>query len=84
MSKYQHPMRRVVFHAYVREDGKEAIVRGKPYGLCPMLFRADTVAEAMSEAKKFRAEAVEKNEAAYIKRMEAAAAARAKRKEKAQ
>ena len=70
MTQYRHPMRDVVFHAYIRQDGAEAIARGKPYGLCPMFFEATTADEALRKAEAFRADAVAKHEAACIRRQE--------------
>jgi hypothetical protein len=77
--EYQHPMRKAVFHAYVRQDGAEAIARAKPYGLCPMLFVADTAEDALAQAEEWRAETVAKHEAEYVERRKRLEAARAKR-----
>jgi len=76
LTQYRHPMRDVVFHAYIRQDGAEAIARGKPYGLCPMFFEATTADEALRKAEAFRADAVETVERAYANRVKALAAGR--------
>ena len=83
--EYNHPMRDVFFHAYVRQDGAMAIARGHPYRLCPMIFDGETAEEALEAAEKFRAEAVEKNEATYrmrMKNLEAAQEAKKRKKRK--
>ena len=77
---YEHPMRRVVFNAYRRMDGKEYIARADPERLCPMFFRGATEEEALSRAEAFRAETVAKHEEAYIRRQEAMAVARSRKK----
>ena len=82
MSDYKHPMRAAKFHAFVREDGKQAIARAEPYALCPCIFIADTAQEALEKAEAWRADAVAKHEQAYIARQESLAKSRAKRKVK--
>jgi len=71
MTDHLHPMRAAVFHAYVRQDGKQAIVRADPPGLCPCIFVAPTADEALAKAEAFRAIAVADNEAAYHARQAA-------------
>lgn len=82
MTDYPHPMRKAVFHAYVRQDGKEAIARAVPLALCPMVFTAPTAEEALARAEEFRAEAVAQNEAAYANRQAGLEKSRAARKAK--
>jgi len=80
MSGYQHPMRKAVFHAYVRTDGGAAIARAEPAGLCPMIFLGTDAADVLAKAEAFRAQTVADNEAAYIASKETAALAQAAKK----
>ncbi|MFG6573179.1 hypothetical protein ACGYLO_16420 [Sulfitobacter sp. 1A13353] len=81
-----HPLRDAVIHTFERRDSNEGgprwLARFHPDRLCIVFFTGDTEAEAIEKAEALRTEAIEKHEAAYIARMEAAAVARAKAKAK--
>ncbi len=78
--QYKHPMREVTFTAYKNVAGEDAIVLPTPYDLLPCRFHGATVKDALAKAEAFKAEAVAQNEAAYVKRKEAAAERARKRK----
>lgn len=81
---YQHPMRnaRLCVYRQVSGDGPAFVAHFEPQKSYPMQFRGDTQEQVAERAEAFRADAIEKNEAAYVARQEGLAKARAARKAK--
>lgn len=81
---YQHPMRtaRLCVYQQVAGDGPAWVAHFEPHKTYPMQFRGDSQEQVTERAETFRAEAIEKNEAAYVARQEALAKSRAARKAK--
>lgn len=74
MGLIEHPYRRLVPHVFSRlgGDGRGAgfVVRFYPYDACLVFFHGETAHAALDRAEKFRADVIDKNEAAYQKCME--------------
>jgi hypothetical protein len=81
---HQHPLRSVEISVYQRIEGNGPAFKAS-YGdpkRFPIFFRGDTADEARDSAQQFAAEAVAKNEAAFIARAIANDKARAAREAK--
>lgn len=71
---YQHPIRNAEIHTFERADvqdnGARWVARFWPYNTWLIIFNGDTEEAAHSEAEAFRADVIEKNEAAFVNRAE--------------
>jgi len=85
--KNRHPITEHQIHVFERVNydgsGINAIARFWPYDSFPIFFAGSTPEKAIEAAEKFRAETVEKHEAAYLARESARAAREAAKKAKA-
>ena len=81
-----HPIRNAALHIFARidanEGGAQFIARFYPYDIYPVFFNGSTADEAVENAEKIRASAIEKHESSVIARQEARAKADATRKAK--
>ena len=84
MSEYRHPMRkaRLCVYQQVSGDGPAFVAHFEPQRTYPMQFRGDSQEQVTQRAEDFRAEAIEKNEAAYVARQEGLAKFREARRAK--
>lgn len=85
--EFSHPMRDAPVHVFQRTNpdghGSAFIARFWPYSTYPVFATGQTEDEARTALETLRTEAIEKHEAAYIARREAAAARKAKAEAKA-
>ncbi len=86
MTKF-HPLQDCEIHVFERIDpngsGAGAVAQFHPYKKIPVLFSAETPAQAVAKAEAFRADAIAQHGDAYVKRQAALEKAREKRKAKA-
>jgi hypothetical protein len=81
MSEFKHPLRDVEISLYQLVSGNGPAFKAS-YGdtkKMPIFFPGDTAEAALSSAKAFAADAIEKHEASLIARKEAQAKAKAAR-----
>lgn len=71
---YQHPFRTAELHVFKRHDdqpgGCQWIARFEPYSTWPIIVHGKTQAEVVEKAEAFRAQEVERHEAAWIAKRE--------------
>lgn len=79
-----HPMRDARIHVFagIDEAAGKFIARFAPYDTYPILFIGSSADDVRQKAEDFRADAIARNEATYIARVEALTKARAARKAK--
>ena len=78
-----HPIRNAPLHTWARcdenEGGARYIAMFAPYSTYPMYFKAPTLQAVTDAAEDFRAESIQKHEAAVLVRQENKAKAQAAR-----
>ena len=78
----QHPIRRLAVHVWRSDDAPDDarfLAMFWPYSAMPIFFAAESDEAARAKAEAFRADAIEKHEAASVARREAVEKARASR-----
>lgn len=82
MSNFHHPFRDAELRVFKRIDGEEYVARFHPYKTYPIIFTCPSEEAVRRQAEEFRADAIEKHEADYIRRREAGEQLKARRKKK--